>query len=211
MQVRSAVSLSDGFQRAMPGMINMSMIAPEANTGGAASNLTASSILAGMLVRSGPGAGFADTLPTVNALIAAAPHLSVGDSFTFLSQNNSGFTQTVTTNTGWTLTGTMTVATVSTREFLVTITSNKPTRILSGAATTNASAVVTGLTDDDCKAIQPGMLVSGTGISAATTIISVNADSNSMTLSANATATNNPIALTCDPTATLTNVRAALV
>lgn len=71
------------------------------------------------------GAGKAITLPTVAALVAALPGAQVGLSYRLriCNQSSANFAWTVTTNTGWTLTGTMTVAQNTWREFVVTLTS----------------------------------------------------------------------------------------
>lgn len=74
------------------------------------------------------GAGGAITLPTVANLVAALPAAvqsnPVGITWQ-LRVINVGTTQTLTmtTNTGWTLGGTMTLATATFRDFVVTITS----------------------------------------------------------------------------------------
>jgi hypothetical protein len=74
------------------------------------------------------GAGGALTLPTVANLIASLPSVvqanPVGITWQ-LRVINVGTTQTLTmtTNTGWTLNGTMTLATATFRDFVVTITS----------------------------------------------------------------------------------------
>lgn len=74
------------------------------------------------------GAAGALTLPTVAALIAALPAAvqsnPVGITWQ-LRVINVGTTQTLTmtTNTGWTLSGTMTLATATFRDFVITITS----------------------------------------------------------------------------------------
>jgi hypothetical protein len=191
-----------------PGESFLDQIVPEANVTAGDSTLTVSSILSGLILRSGAGAGFADTLPTVDQLLAAAPNLSVGDSFLLSIQNNSGYTDTLTTNTGWTLAGTTTVVTVNTRDYLVSITSARRASIGVGSST-NGSPILTALSDDACKAVSPGMLVTGTGVPASTTVVSVNADTNTITMSANATATNANIAFTFNPTATIRGIRTA--
>lgn len=71
------------------------------------------------------GAGVALTLPTALALAQAlTPQQAVVSSSIWLRVINVATTQTVTvtTNTGWTLNGTMTIATTTYRDFLVTIT-----------------------------------------------------------------------------------------
>lgn len=71
------------------------------------------------------GAGVALTLPTVAVLLATlTPQQAVVGSTVELRIINVATTQTVTvtTATGWTLNGTMTLATGTARDFLVTIT-----------------------------------------------------------------------------------------
>jgi hypothetical protein len=70
-------------------------------------------------------AGAALTLPTVAQLVAAAPTLVSGATYKLriLNTGAGAFAWTVTTATGWTLTGTMTVAQNTYRDFLVTMTS----------------------------------------------------------------------------------------
>jgi len=63
------------------------------------------------------------TLPTVTAMLATVPDPEIGMTW-FLAVTNTGSgTVTMTTNTGWTVGGTATVATTTTRWFKVTITS----------------------------------------------------------------------------------------
>ena len=70
------------------------------------------------------GAGANAQLPTVANLLQSLYAPSVGTSYRLRITNQQGgaFSWTVTTNTGWTLTGTMTVAQNTWREFIVTIT-----------------------------------------------------------------------------------------
>jgi hypothetical protein len=65
------------------------------------------------------------TLPTAAQIVAAIPNAYVGQTYRLRIQNSSSgaFAWTVTTNTGLTLTGTMTVAQNTYRDFLVTLTS----------------------------------------------------------------------------------------
>ena len=65
------------------------------------------------------------TLPTVATLLSTltAQQAVVGSSITLRVMNPSGSTATMTTNTGWTLAGTMTIPTETFRDFFVTITS----------------------------------------------------------------------------------------
>lgn len=209
MQVRGRVDYgANDVRAALPGEVQMSQLQYTANTTVGDSTLTVASILSGIVNRSGPVGAYADTLPTVAQLLAACPQLSVGDSFTFLLRNTVAQANTITAGTGWTLGSNTAIAASLVREFLVTINSNKPVVIVS-ATTTNGNAVLTNLSDDAVKALQPGMLVTGTGISAATTLIAVNANSRTATMSANATASGDNIAVTANPTATLEGVRSS--
>jgi hypothetical protein len=92
-------------------------------------NLSAANITGGVaevdLSYSGAaGAGYTLTLPTVAAMVLAMHAPAVGTSFKLrIINNGSGQTATVTTNTGWTLNGTLTVANNTWRDFVVTLTS----------------------------------------------------------------------------------------
>lgn len=97
-------------------------------TAGTNSNLTAGNITGGesnvdLNLASGATAGFTITLPTVASLVQSLHGVSIGQSYRLRMINRAGFTGTVTTNTGWTLTGVMTLATITARDFDVTLTS----------------------------------------------------------------------------------------
>lgn len=70
------------------------------------------------------GAG-AVTLPTVATLAAAIPNVTAATSYNLriINASSGNFAWTVTTNTGWTLTGTMTIAQDTYRDFVVDFTS----------------------------------------------------------------------------------------
>jgi hypothetical protein len=59
------------------------------------------------------------TLPLAADLIAANPGLQVGDSYVLKVLNTNSGTATIVTNTGWTTSGTLTIATGVSRSFLV--------------------------------------------------------------------------------------------
>ncbi len=64
------------------------------------------------------------TLPTVANLLALMPNAAANQTYVLRIKNSANSnTWTVVTNTGWTLNGTMTIATGTWREFLVTLTS----------------------------------------------------------------------------------------
>ena len=77
------------------------------------------------------------TLPLAADFLAANPGLAIGQSMRVRVINTNSGTATIVTNTGWTLTGTLTLATNTWREFVVTRT---------GAATVTAVQVGTGTT-----------------------------------------------------------------
>lgn len=207
MQNRARVDAGANDVRAqMPGDVLMSQLLPTAITTAGDGSITTNGMLNGLITRSGPPADYADTLPTVAALCAACPQLSAGDAFSFMIQNGVAYVNTVTTNTGWTLTGTTTVIASNTREYLVRMTSTKATRVVS-ATTTNGDATLTAVSADDIKNLQPGMVASGTGIASGATILSLNPQALTIELSANCTATGTTVAVTFNPTATLLGVR----
>jgi putative alpha-1,2-mannosidase len=101
-----------------------------ANTSTAAATLTAASVTSGeeiaIVNMSGTLAGAAAlTLPTAAAVLSSMASPAVGSSF-LLRVLNSGagaFAWTVTTATGWTLTGSMAVANLTSVDFVATVTS----------------------------------------------------------------------------------------
>lgn len=149
--------------------------------------ISAVALLSGIINRTGPGIGYADTLPTADAVLAAAPTLNVGDSFTALIRNTVAFANTITTNTGMVLGTNTAIAASLVREFLFTVLSKGTGSIVSGV-TVNADATITGLTSTQAALLVPGMGVTGTGIPASTTVIGVNSTNGTVELSANATA-----------------------
>lgn len=160
-------------------------------------NIPAAAILSGYIQRTGIVANNADAFDTADNILAACPALDQGDAFEFLFDQNAAFTNTPTAGAGITLVN-ANIAASSVRRYMVTCLAAGRTNIQQGN-TTNASAVVTlaGISgfptpsqaSTIAKQIQPGMLVSGTGIPGGTTVLSVNPTAGSVTLSANATAT----------------------
>ena len=112
-----------------PGMPGAATTAYQTNTATTAATVTATNITGGgadevTLNMTGTlGAGAALTLPLASALWAALPNAAVGSTYKLriLNGGAGAFAWTVTTNTGWTLNGTMTVAQNTVREFYVTL------------------------------------------------------------------------------------------
>jgi hypothetical protein len=116
--------------------LEVTAAATEATVG--AVTYTVAQILGGLILRDPNGAGRADLVPTAAALLAAIksgiPGVStggtngvpppVGTSFVFTIRNtaDAAETITVTTNTGVTLSGTMTIAQNNSKEFLLVFT-----------------------------------------------------------------------------------------
>ena len=100
------------------------------NTATAGTTLTAANITGGAssvdLALTGALAGAANAqLPTVATLVTALHSPTIGTSYRLriVNESTGAFAWTVTTNTGWTLTGTMTIAQNTWREFVVTLNS----------------------------------------------------------------------------------------
>lgn len=91
----------------------------------AAANISGGRASVDLALTGGLAAGSALTLPTVANLLATMDGPTVGSTYRLriTNQSSGNFAWTVTTNTGWTLTGTMTIAQNTWREFTVKITS----------------------------------------------------------------------------------------
>lgn len=85
---------------------------------------TAAVIKGGIILRDPNGAGRADLFPTAANLVAALPSCPVGTTFRVLIRNTADAAETITmtTNTGLTLSGTMTIAQNQQRQFIVRLT-----------------------------------------------------------------------------------------
>lgn len=170
--------------------------------------LTGALLTNNILVRTGPVANYGDTVDTAANIIAAVPGAATGDSWRIRIVNNVAFTNAIQSVTGVTVTNGIINAS-SVKDFLVQLTNATPQSIATGA-TTNASAVITGMSMAATGAVTPGMLVTGAGITAGTTVLSVQTNVG-VTLSAAATATANLVALTFNPVITITGIGQALI
>lgn len=167
--------------------------------------IPAEAILSGIVVRTGPVGAYADVFPSADALLAACPQMDTGDSFEFLFDNSgTAFANAPTAGVGITVVnGGVTASLV--KRFMVTCLAAGRAVILSGVTTNGqptvslaAFGVQAPAAANLAKQISVGMLVTGTGIPAATTVIAVNTVNGTVTLSANATATGTA-ALTFSP------------
>lgn len=196
-----------GLQQDIPGgtsLLDQIGIATNATAGNA--TLTAQQLMRGALNRTGPGAGFTDTWPTADEIIAAMDNPQVGDSWLLIYRNGVAFAMTFAAGTGIVSgIGTLGVAASSTKTYLHTVLANKRTTTKI-ASTTNADPVLTLIPVADLKDIMPGMGATGTGIGASAVVLGVKevtaADgtiTGSVTLSVNSTATASNIAVTFNP------------
>lgn len=186
-----------------------------ANTTVGTTPITAQMISTGLLKRSGSAGAYADAFPSSTDLIAGllsnyyqgggsyggSVGIANDTSFRFRIINTVAFTNTPTIGAGGTLVGTTAMAASSWKDYLVTIKNGTPASVTSGN-TTNTSAVVTNVPLAQLQALTQGMLVTGTGIPAATTILSIQPGVG-FTMSANATATNAGVAITAAPVYTV--------
>jgi hypothetical protein len=90
----------------------------------AAVTFSAAEVLGFLILRDPNGGARADLLPTAASLITAINGPYVGMAFEFIIRNtaDAAETITVTTNTGLTLSGTMTIAQNNSKRFLAVIT-----------------------------------------------------------------------------------------
>jgi len=94
---------------------------------------TPDQILQRFILRDTAGAARADLLPTAAAMILAMNKPAIGASFEFVIRNTASAANsiTVTTNTGLTLSGTMTIAQNNSRRFKLVVTGSAAVTIYS--------------------------------------------------------------------------------
>lgn len=178
----------------------------------------AGTILAPMLVsslfnRTGPTGAYVDTTDTasniINYIASFGSGDQTGDTWRFRFVNTVAFACTFTGGTGVTIVN-PTVNASSVKDFLVQVTSAAPQTTVGNASQTNASAVITGMTLAQTNAISIGQLVTGTSIPANAYVIGIQSGVG-VTISANATATIAPNALTFSPSLTITGIGQGLL
>lgn len=171
----------------------------QGNATAGAATLTAQQVMAGVLNRTGPGAGFVDTWPSADQIIAAMENPQVGDSWPLTYRNAVAFAMTFGAGTGIVSgIGTLGVAASSTKLYRHTILANKRTAI-GVVSTTNVNAVLTNVPKDFIKNVMPGMGATGVGIGASAVVLGVSEEAQTITLSVNSTATADNIAVTFFP------------
>lgn len=174
--------------------------------------VTGSMLTGGFIARSPTGAA-TDTIDSAANVIAAIQGglgnqpVQAGSTFRVRWLVSTAFATTVaaTANTGVTVTSGA-IAASSWKDFLVTVTNGTPQQTIAGN-TTNASAVVTGMSLAQTSALSVGMVVTNAvnGLQG-TTIIGVQPGVG-VTLSGNANATSTfPVAITFSPTITVAGI-----
>lgn len=88
---------------AMPGDGPLLNLKPTALTTAGAGTLLAALLLTGMILRTGPGGAYADTIDTGVNLATAFPQLQVGESIYIYYVNSVAFASTITAAAGVTL------------------------------------------------------------------------------------------------------------
>lgn len=234
MLVRAMVRDAAGAREVLPGDLLSTggeRLAAGALATAGAGTWTGAIIATGIIYRTGPVGGYTDTTDTSTNIILAllgsgsqgsgpggnsTIDVVPGTSFRLLFINTVAQALTFAAGVGVVAgTGTLDVAASLTREYLVTILNATP-QILLNCATTNGSAVVTfNLTSPAVSLamglVTPGMTISGTGVTAGTTVLGVTqgiGGITGITMSANATATTNPVGLTFLPTVRFDSLRA---
>lgn len=208
-------------------VVSAETLTPGIITTAGAGTLTAAAIASGFIVRTGPVAGVTDTTDTSTNILAALagnnPYAVLSPGTTFRLRYINKVAQIITFAAGVGCiagaagSAVLDVAASQVRDYIVTIKNATPAVTLQ-SNTTNASAVVTFVFPSGTSAwplgqaanpqgitITPGMTVSGTGITAGTTVLGVTYGQGGITgitLSANATATSvsGGVALTFLPT-----------
>ena len=135
MTVRQIVNL--------PKSVPTAVVYDNAATSGAtlsAASLTGATDLVTISMNGTLGAGANIQLPTVASIVALIPAAVAGQTYQLriLNASSANFAWTVTTNTGWTLSGTMTVAQNTWRGFVITLSSLSAATLRSIGTGTNS-------------------------------------------------------------------------
>lgn len=192
-----------------------------------ASTLTAPQLVAGILKRTGPVAGFIDTTDSasniINQMLAGQfigsgsliggqggnAGVQPGTTWRLLYINTVAFAMTLAAGTGVTIVANGNVNASSVKDYLLTVTNGTPQQTFV-ANQTNASAVITGLAQAQTNQLTVGMAVTGTNIAANSVIISIQPGIG-VTLNNNATATLSLNSLTFSPTMTIEGIGQGLL
>jgi len=189
-----------------------------ATLSGTALTITGSQLGSGLILRNASGAG-TDTIDSAANIIAAlssglgATGVQHGTSWrcTWIETTANAITVQATANTGVTVTrGTVNAS--SAKVFLVTVVNGTPASTVQ-ATTVNGSAVISGLTGAQIAALSIGMIITNSvaGLQGQT-IVSMNVNAGTVTLSGNANADNTTaVAVTFSPVVTVTGLLQGLI
>ena len=122
--VRALVKGKGGLQRDMfagDGYVANPVVTAVATAGSLTIGLSA--ILGGVALFTGAAGAVAYTLPATATILAAVPHMNVGDSFVFFLCNTAAQTATITAGDGSTTLAGFTTVNAATRQCVVTMTS----------------------------------------------------------------------------------------
>jgi hypothetical protein len=174
-----------------------------------AGTLTGALLAQNILSRTGSTAAFTDTTDTAANIVAALAGQAVsgtgvqnGTSWRLKYQNNVAFDCTLAAGTGVTLAGASVIPGLSAAELLIQVKNGQPSTVQT-ATLDGTTAVVTGMSQAATALVAPGMSVSGTGVPASTTVLSVQ-QGTGVTLSNNTTIAGTNVALTFTPAVTIT-------
>lgn len=188
-----------------------------------AGTLTGAIIATGIINRTGPTAGYTDTTDTATAILAAlagnspGPVVEPGSTFRLRFINTVAFLMTLAAGTGVKLGAgsTLNAAASTWREYILTILNSSPAVTVNSSITNGSPALVFVLPpgmvalpigpNPQAVNVTPGMTATSptAGIPANTTVLGVTYGQGGITgvtLSANATATVNPLSVTFSPT-----------
>lgn len=102
------------------------------------STLSASSMVGGVIMRSGPTVAYTDTTDSATAIVSAISNAKVGTSFTLRIVNTVAVTNTIAAGAGVTLSGTTSIAASTYRDFVGVITDvTTPAVTLTGTGSGN--------------------------------------------------------------------------
>lgn len=178
----------------------------------------AHTVVSGFIYRTGPGIGYTDITPTASQIIAAlagnmpAADLVPGNSFRMKFFNTVASAMTLNLGTGVQIgLGSLGCGASLIREYLWTIVNTTPDQLIS-CSTTNGSPIVNFVLPPGMASlpfavagqtgginVTPGATISGTGVTTGTTVAGLiygQGGITGITMSANATATANPVGLT---------------
>jgi len=208
MQNRAHLDLgANAVFLAQGGDIAMSQLRFTSDSTVGSSVISTTALLNGILNRTGSVGAYNATLPTAAQVLAAAPNLSVGDSWSFILRNTVAFAATMVAATGMELGADTAIVASAVREYLLTVLGAGPGATL--IARTNTNTQLTNVAAVDIARVSVGQGVTGTGVAANTVIIGLDANQGIIYLNNATTATADNIAITTNPRIAVNGVRSS--